>query len=274
MIGGLINNVKDSTKEKIIYKGFMGNEEKLYCVYKHTSPSEKVYIGMTCQEPPEKRWHNGNGYKNNQYFNSAIQKYGWDNFEHEIVFTALPKEEAANKEKELIAYYKSNNKLYGYNISSGGEGGAEGIPISDTERMRRSEHAKTYIGSKNPNYGNHKLAGENNPFFNKEHSEETKQLLSDLAKDRWKNEEYRQHMSNIHKDQNIGAENPRARITFQYDMDGNFIKAWECAKDASIALGICYTGITRCCRGGSQSSGGFIWRYKENEADKEDKRIN
>ena len=240
----------------------MSNEEKLYCIYKHTSPSGKVYIGMTCQEPPEKRWHNGNGYKNNQYFNRAIQKYGWENFEHEIIFVDLSKEDAANKEKELIAYYQSNNRLYGYNISSGGEGGAEGIQISDSERRRRSEHAKTYIGSKNPNYDNHKLAGENNPFFNKEHSEETKQLLSNLAKDRWKNEEYRQYMIDINKENNVGIGNPRAKATLQYDLDGNFIKSWGCAKEAAIALDICYKGITRCCRGESKSSGGFIWKYE------------
>ena len=43
----------------------MDNVEKTYCVYKHTSPSGKVYIGMTCKDPPEKRWSNGNGYKRN-----------------------------------------------------------------------------------------------------------------------------------------------------------------------------------------------------------------
>ena len=51
----------------------MSNNEKLYCVYKHTSPSGKIYIGMTCQEPPEKRWHNGNGYKNNPHFIKKIE---------------------------------------------------------------------------------------------------------------------------------------------------------------------------------------------------------
>ena len=243
----------------------MSNEEKLYCVYKHTSPSEKVYIGITCQEPPEKRWANGKGYKYNQYFDRAIKKYGWDSFKHEILFTDLSKEDAANKEKELIGFYNSNNSLYGYNLSSGGEGGAEGIVISEEERKRRSEHAKTYIGSNNPNYGNHKLAGENNPFFNKEHSAQTKQLLSDLAKDRWDNEEYRWHMSEVHKHICAGSNNPNAKTTLQYDMDGNLIASWGCAKLAAKALGICHTGITKCCRGERHSAGGFIWRYKEDE---------
>lgn len=240
----------------------MSNNEKLYCVYKHTSPSGKVYIGITSQKPVQ-RWQNGKGYRNNPYFNKAIQKYGWDSFRHEILFVDLTQEEAANKEKELIELYKSTNPLYGYNISSGGEGGAEGVVVSEAERMRRSEHAKTYIGSNNPNYGNHKLAGENNPFFGKEHSDETKQLLSNLAKDRWRNEDYRRHMSDIRKNTGVGADNPRAKVTLQYDQYGNFIQAWDCAKVAANELNICYAGITNCCRGVRQSAGGFIWRYQE-----------
>jgi len=33
-------------------------ENKNYCVYKHTSPNGKMYIGMTGQNP-EKRWGKG-----------------------------------------------------------------------------------------------------------------------------------------------------------------------------------------------------------------------
>lgn len=238
----------------------MTNDEKIYCVYKHTSPNGKIYIGITSQKP-EKRWQNGVGYKNNQYFHRAIQKYGWNSFTHEILFVDLTIKDAAAKEKELINLYKSNNPLFGYNISSGGEGGAEGIVISEEERIRRSEHAKTYIGTNNPNYGNHKLVGENNPFFGKEHSDQTKQLLSDLAKNRWNNEEYKQHMCEVHKNINIGANNPKAKETLQYDLDGNLIASWEYAKLAADTLGICVTGITKCCRGERKSAGGFIWRY-------------
>ena len=33
----------------------------MWTVYKHTSPSNKVYIGITSREP-KLRWDNGNGY--------------------------------------------------------------------------------------------------------------------------------------------------------------------------------------------------------------------
>lgn len=94
-----------------------------YFVYKHTCPNGKVYIGITCQTP-SKRWHNGKGYYQNKYFTSAIEKYGWQNIKHEILFDSLTKEQAEAKEIELIAFYKSNQREYGYNISVGGESGA------------------------------------------------------------------------------------------------------------------------------------------------------
>lgn len=95
------------------------NEERNYTVYMHTSPSGKRYIGITSMNPPEKRWLNGKGYQN-QIFYRAIKKYGWDNFNHEILFVGLTKEEAGQKETELIAYYNSDNSNYGYNVEHGG----------------------------------------------------------------------------------------------------------------------------------------------------------
>lgn len=94
---------------------------KTYVVYSHTSPSNKKYIGIT-RQIPTKRWANGNGYKNNKYFSKAIEKYGWNNIKHEILFEGLSHDEACNKEIELIARYNTTNKDYGYNITKGGEG--------------------------------------------------------------------------------------------------------------------------------------------------------
>ena len=91
-----------------------------YCVYMHTCPKGRVYIGIT-RNNPLKRWQNGTGYRTNEYFTRAIKKYGWENFKHEILFTGLSEKEAKEKEIYLIAKYKSNQRKYGYNISSGGE---------------------------------------------------------------------------------------------------------------------------------------------------------
>ena len=93
--------------------------ERVWKVYKHTSPSNKIYIGITSKKNINQRWKNGEGYKNQVFYN-AIQKYGWDNIKHEILFENLTKEEAEEKEIELIAFYKSNQLNFGYNRDNGG----------------------------------------------------------------------------------------------------------------------------------------------------------
>ena len=55
----------------------------MWCIYKHTSKtSGKVYIGQT--NNINVRWKPG-AYRNCAKFYAAIQKYGWDDFEHEIL---------------------------------------------------------------------------------------------------------------------------------------------------------------------------------------------
>jgi len=57
-------------------------KDNSYCVYIHTSPSGKMYVGITGKEP-ERRWGiNGNNYMLDKCFWKAIQKYGWENIRH------------------------------------------------------------------------------------------------------------------------------------------------------------------------------------------------
>lgn len=161
--------------------------DKKYCIYKHTSPSNKSYIGITSMNPLD-RWKNGNGYSHNSYFTNAIKKYGWDNFSHEILAENLTQEEAYQMEQKLIKEYDTFNSKYGYNLTTGGEIGKQ---HTNEVRQKQSElakrlwqdegfrksHANFLYGPKNgklnPNYGNHKLAGKNHPNYGKKLKPET-----------------------------------------------------------------------------------------------------
>lgn len=92
----------------------------MYRLYKHTSPKGKVYIGITNQST-QRRWAKGKSYRWNIPFYNDIEKYGWDNFKHEILFDNLTREEAEQKEVEYIFQCKSDNSKYGYNIRGGGK---------------------------------------------------------------------------------------------------------------------------------------------------------
>jgi hypothetical protein len=80
-------------------------------------PSNKVYIGIT-KLNLIKRWQ---GYINNTYFFRAILKYGWNNFQHEILYSELSEKEAKQIEICLIAYYNSTDHNYEYNKTKGGD---------------------------------------------------------------------------------------------------------------------------------------------------------
>ena len=110
---------------------------KRYAVYKHTSPSGKIYIGIT-ETVVERRWKAGNGYQQNTHFYNAIKKYGWNSFKHEVLFSNLTAEEAAKREIELIEFYHSDNRDKGYNISPGGDLMSE----STKEKIRKSRNKK------------------------------------------------------------------------------------------------------------------------------------
>ena len=117
-----------------------------YCVYKHTFPNGKVYIGITCQRP-KKRWRNGKAYEHNPFITNAIHKYGWENVRHDILYTGLTKEEAEEKEIDLILEYDSVNRANGYNLDYGGNHAgkhseATRLKISqnqDPEKLRRKK---------------------------------------------------------------------------------------------------------------------------------------
>ena len=246
----------------------------MYTVYKHTAPNNKVYIGITCLSVSE-RWKNeGKGYQC-QYFYRAIQKYGWNNIKHEILFSGLSKEEAEKRESLLISFYKSNISEYGYNIANGGNSVGKhsqetkskisesrkgnknwnyGKRFSEEHKRKISESQK---GIKNHNYGKHpteetrqKLsetrAGEKNGMYGKHHSEEMKNALSKQRKGN-KNPMYGR----------TGKNNPKSIPVIC--IETNIV--YPSAVIASRELNLHATHIGEVCRGKAKTTGGFHFKY-------------
>lgn len=106
-----------------------------YYIYIHINKiNGKVYVGQTCKKPSE-RWQNGAGYTK-QVFGKAIEKYGWENFEHIILHKNLSFEEANQKEQEYIAYFDSTNSKKGYNQTTGG---ATNFQLSKETKLKISQ---------------------------------------------------------------------------------------------------------------------------------------
>lgn len=113
-----------------------------YAIYKHQNLiNQKIYIGLTCQNPPSKRWANGKGYAHNEHFSQAIEKYGWENFSHEIIEWCETLEEANLAEQQWIKYYESTNPNKGYNLSGGGASN-NGFHHSEETKQKMSASAQ------------------------------------------------------------------------------------------------------------------------------------
>lgn len=92
----------------------------MYKVYKYTNKiNNKVYIGQT-KNTLAKRADNGRGYAKCPFFNNAIQKYGLENFDVEILKDSLTLNEANYWEEYYIKKFNSTNRDKGYNLKDGG----------------------------------------------------------------------------------------------------------------------------------------------------------
>jgi len=130
-------------------------KEKLKCIiYKATNLiNNKCYIGQTSVSlEGRKKSHLSQsryGRESSVYFHNAIKKYGKDNFKWEIIFESevFDRDEIHKKEIFYIAKYNSNNKIYGYNMTEGGDCGSQKFGednpwhSSNTTKEERHEHA-------------------------------------------------------------------------------------------------------------------------------------
>lgn len=198
-------------------------EDKQYCVYKHVSPNGKIYIGQT-KVGVKKRWSNGNGYKRNSHFFNAIEKYGWNNFEHVIIATDLTKKEADYLEKYLISYYETTNPLKGYNLTTGGE---RDFTLSDSSKQKISEANK---GRKRSAEFIEHIRQVNT---GRKHTEEELKKISEAHKGKKLSDEHKKKLSEFHKGLHLSEEAKDKVSKFQSehvktrlrDEKGHFIKS-------------------------------------------------
>ena len=232
------------------------HEERKYCVYMHTSPSGKKYIGITGQNP-KKRWGNGKGYRENSYLTRAIQKYGWDNFQHEILVKDLTKEEAQFKEIELIAFYKSDNRNLGYNIESGGQ-----CPSLSEETKRKI--SLSHMGLKPSEETKRKLSeshkGAKNHLYGTHRSDETRKKISESNKGKPLTSEGIERLKSMHE----SNKKPVMCIETGTVYD-SVVSAGECTGTHSGNISsVCAGTLTQNGRP-RQTAGGFHWRYATKE---------
>ena len=203
-------------------------------------------------------------------FDQARKDYGVDTF----VYSVLCKIEDDNVDalktrlNELEMYYikKFDSFNNGYNSTEGGLSGS------------LSEETKEKISQSLMGRPMSELTKQNLTFKGHKHSEETKQTLSDKAKERYKDptkhpmfgkhhsEESKRKNSESRKGKCVGTENVKSRSILCFTKSGEFIREFVCQGDALEWLGRNRRDnaqISKCCNGKAKTAHGYIWKFKE-----------
>jgi predicted AAA+ superfamily ATPase len=98
------------------------------------------------------------------------------------------------------------------------------------------------------------FTGDKNPFYDKKHTNESKEKMSNAVKKSFSNIEIIEKLSTI--------KNKIKRPLYQFDMNGNFIKEWDSVSRIKRELNFDRKTIKQVCNGVYKQAYGFIWKYK------------
>jgi len=140
----------------------------------------KVYIGKT-EKTVEDRWkkHVATAFKDGSpfYIHKAMRKYGVEAFQVEKLAIAVSLEELDQLEIKFIAQYRSNDPQFGYNMTTGGEGGWHNQYTEHPRGMLGKSHSeKTREQMRESHAG--LVDGEKHPMWKKKHTEAAKTAIA------------------------------------------------------------------------------------------------
>lgn len=241
-------------------------EQKTYSVYMHIFPNGKRYIGITSQHPVEKRWSStGIGYRKCNKMWKAIQKYGWENVEHIVLYENLSKAMAESAEIALIKEY--NTIEDGYNLDNGGN--VYGSHTEETKkRIGDANRGKIVSDETREKLRNRpKQTGENNPFYGKHHTEIVKTRQADFMKGNQFNKGHhhtdefkRMKSEQMHEKYKDGG-HPKCRAVIMEKPNGSqeiFYSLRKAAEVANVSVTSLHNYIYK-----GKTVNGCRWRYKD-----------
>lgn len=166
--------------------------QKQYFIYITTNIiNGKKYIGKHYGYPDDNYLGSG------KILRRAIQKYGKENFQRQIIDFSSTEDENCEKEKYYIALFDAcHNDLF-YNIHEGGNGGntTEGYTLEQKQALSKKFSIIT--------------SGKNNPMYGIKRPEEYKKFMSYYASNIrdnsvYRTQEYRDNMSKLTSGKNNG----------------------------------------------------------------------
>lgn len=208
-----------------------------------------VYIGQTCRLQQRIWEHQRLDPREDSVFHRAIEEFGFDNFEWEVIDKTDSKEESHRLEKLYIDKYDSYN--HGYNMTEGGMSWSRwnkhAIVCLDLE----GNYIKTYESAAEAE----RLDGFNNTSV----LLCCKGELRSCGKHQFMFEDdYQKYGSKKY----IKPKPNGIKPIIQCDTDGKMVNRFDSVKGASLATGIGRARISSALTGCCKTAGDFIWVYE------------
>lgn len=230
--------------------------QETFSVYKITNlVNGKLYFGIT-KCGIRIRWnqhkHNGLRRTKNTFLAKAIGKYGADNFKIELVKDCTSESEMYELEKMLIHLYRTNNRIYGYNNSAGGEISSKGMKHSQASKELISQQQKLRV--------------------RQPHSKEAIQKMKIAAKGRDMSKAQKISavkrkgvpLSDERKMQLSNSSSPVNKVAiFMLNKDKHILHSFNSVSEAARKMGIKQSGISNVLTNKAKTSGGYLWQYQQ-----------
>jgi len=249
-------------------------EIKNWNIYKMTSPTDRVYIGVTSNLSKRKSAYRGKDCKSQSLLFKSIEKYGFDNLNFEIIdnFDGTISE-AKSKEMFWIRTFMSNYCKYpeirGMNLTDGGQG-TFGYKLSDAQKEAISIKNK---GFKHADEAKRKIseAGKGNIYSkgtkrSPEHIEALRKAnigsKYNLGRKQSQEEKEKRASKLRNKDRGQDFKNKLSKILTiklgkkiqQYNIDNVFIKEYDSISIAEKELGVWRSVIKHALKNGTLST--------------------
>ena len=236
----------------------------IYCI--ENLSNHKKYIGLSRNIMNRFNRHKNSlngGYHINEHLQSAWDKYGENNFSFYII-EVCNEDELKSKEIYYIDKFKSQNRLYGYNKTSGGDG-IKDLSEECAEKISLSESKRPVVclsvnGDFISEYRNCRIAadcvGGNTENIrvccDKKKGHKTMYGFIWMYK-----EDYEENGFN----KALYQKSNRSKKVDVYDLYGKFIKTFDSARVVDVKLGIPYRSVSQLCKGQKRQSHGYICRF-------------
>ena len=249
----------------------------MWKVYKRTCPNGRVYIGITSRTLEERM---GAGYQNNLQFALAIQQYGKENIISEVLEECETYDEAIIRELDYIRQYQSicYNKM-GATTKTPAQSRLHSRPCTE-HRPQRKLHSVPLTtkprgmhicpisvydldGNYITTYRSAKVA-----------SEETGVNHGDIISCCKGSKSSGVHRYGcrgyifryaVDKLDEFPSKPVACKKVNQYTLSGEYIRTFDSLKDAWLHTGATIGAIGKVCKGLLKSSGGYLWRYAEQD---------